>query len=97
MDEAVDPTAEEAYWRESYTREPCYRDGHTCDDYAPAYGLGIGSLVTDKYRDRSFDDIEGSLADAWDNYRGNSRRNWSEASPGARAAWARAQRDRGAG
>ena len=60
--ETVDPTAEEAYWRASYTREPYYRDGHTYDDYAPAYGLGIGSLVADKYRDRSFDDIEGSLA-----------------------------------
>ena len=86
VDETVDPTAEEAY----------YRDGHTYDDYAPAYGLGIGSLVADKYRDRSFDDIEGSLAEEWDIYRGNSRLNWTEASPAARAAWARAQRDRGA-
>ena len=94
--ETVDPTAEEAYWRESYTREPYYRDGHTHDDYAPAYGLGIGSLVADKYRDRSFDDIEGSLAEEWDIYRGNSRLNWTEASTAARAAWARAQRDRGA-
>ena len=68
--ETVDPTAEEAYWRESYTREPYYRDGHTYDDYAPAYGLGIGSLVADKYRDRSFDDIEGSLAEEWDISRG---------------------------
>ena len=96
VDETVDPTAEEAYWRESYTREPCYRDGHTYDDCAPAYGLGIGSLVADKYRDRSFDDIEGSLAEEWDIYRGNSRLNWTEASTAARAAWARAQRDRGA-
>ena len=94
--ETVDPTAEEASWRASYTREPYYRDGHTYDDYAPAYGLGIGSLVADKYRDRSFDDIEGSLAEEWDMYRGNSRLNWTEASPAARAAWARAQRDRGA-
>ena len=92
--ETVDPTAEEAYWRESYTREPCYRDGHTYDDCAPVYGLG--SLVADKYRDRSFDDIEGSLAEEWDIYRGNSRLNWTAASPAARAAWARAQRDRGA-
>ena len=27
--ETVDPTAEEAYWRASYTREPYYRDGPT--------------------------------------------------------------------
>lgn len=52
VDETVDPTAEEAFWRESYTREPCYRDGHTYEAYAPAYRLGIGSLVADKYRDR---------------------------------------------
>lgn len=94
--EAIDPTVEDAYWRDRYVSEPYYRDGYTYDDYAPAYGLGIGSLVADKYRDRSFDDIEGSLAEEWDMYRGNSRLNWTEASPAARAAWARAQRDRGA-
>ena len=93
--EAVDPTAEEAYWRDNYQNEPYYRKDLAFDDYAPAYGLGMGSLVSERYRDRSFEDIEGDLATEWDTYRGNSRLSWPEASPAARAAWARARRDVG--
>ena len=39
--EAVNPTAEEAHWRDNYTREPYYEQGRTFDDYAPAYRLGL--------------------------------------------------------
>src|SRR5215208_8342154 len=38
--EAINPTAEEAHWRENYTREPYYQQGRSFDDYAPAYRLG---------------------------------------------------------
>ena len=39
--EAVNPTAEEAHWRENYMREPYYQQGRSFDDYAPAYRLGV--------------------------------------------------------
>ena len=39
--EAVNPTAEEAHWRENYNREPYYEQGRSFDDYAPAYRLGL--------------------------------------------------------
>ena len=39
--EAVNPTAEEAHWRENYTREPYYEQGRSFDDYGPAYRLGL--------------------------------------------------------
>src|SRR5512133_3497715 len=32
--EAVNPTAEEAHWRENYVREPYYETGRSFDDYA---------------------------------------------------------------
>src|SRR5215208_311489 len=38
--EAANPTAEEAHWRENYSREPYYEQGRSFDDYAPAYRLG---------------------------------------------------------
>lgn len=38
--EAVNPTEEDAYWRESYQREPYYVGGRTYDQYRPAYELG---------------------------------------------------------
>ena len=94
--EAIDPTVEDAYWRDRYVSEPYYRDGYTYDDYAPAYGVGMGSTLAEKYRGRPFDEYEADLARHWDIYRGESRLTWPEASPAARAAWERAQRDRGA-
>src|SRR5262249_4301904 len=39
--EAVNPTAEEAFWRENYDKEPYYEQGRTFDDYGPAYRLGL--------------------------------------------------------
>ena len=38
--EAINPTAEEAYWRDQYTKEPYYQAGRSYEDYAPAYRLG---------------------------------------------------------
>ena len=34
--EIINPTAEEAYWCEQYTKEPYYEAGSNYDDYAPA-------------------------------------------------------------
>ncbi len=91
--EAYDPTDDDTYWRDAYRHEPYYRSGYTYDDYAPAYGLGLGSLVADQYRKRPYDEIEAELAREWDTHRGNSRLTWEEASQAARAAWTRARRD----
>lgn len=79
--EAIDPTVEDAYWRDRYVSEPYYRDGYTYDDYAPAYGVGMGSTLAEKYRGRPFDEYEADLARDWDIYRGESRLTWPEASP----------------
>lgn len=38
--EAVDPTGEDAYWREQHTTQPFAKKDHTYDDYAPAYRTG---------------------------------------------------------
>jgi hypothetical protein len=37
----VNPTAEEAFWRENYSKEPYYEQGRSFDDYSPAYRLGL--------------------------------------------------------
>ncbi len=39
--EAINPTAEEAHWRDNYTREPYYEQGRSFDDYGPAYMHGV--------------------------------------------------------
>ncbi len=89
--ESINPTAEEAYWREAYTDEPYYESDRTYDDYAPAYALGWNSRG--RYSD-DFDAAEQSLASGWDAQRGGSSLSWPQARHATRAAWDRIDRQR---
>src|SRR5688500_4518240 len=57
--EHFDPTAEDAYWRQNYEREPYYQKGMSYDDYSPAYQLGYESRS--RYAGRGFNDVEKDL------------------------------------
>lgn len=83
--EAIDPTVEEAYWRENYASRDYVSPGRSYDDYGPAYGYG----VREYQRDRSFEDLEPELAEGWPSARGQSTLGWGEASHAARDAWDR--------
>ncbi|MDR6214800.1 PA2169 family four-helix-bundle protein [Paracidovorax wautersii] len=85
--ESVNPTAEDAYWRESYQREPYYSGDRTYDEYRPAYELGWSSVG--RY-EGDFDTVEPHLARDWGQARGTSGLEWDEARPATRAAWERA-------
>ena len=41
--ESIDPTREDAHWRETYTTRPYVQTGSSFDDYGPAYGYGVNS------------------------------------------------------
>lgn len=86
----VNPTAEDAYWRDSYTLAPGYRDGYTYDDYGPAYRLGYDGYG--RYTGRTYDEVEPTLAREWDAIKGKSRLTWEEAKASTRAAWHRIER-----
>ncbi|MEJ6021835.1 ferritin-like domain-containing protein [Ramlibacter sp. PS4R-6] len=83
--EAIDPTVEEAHWRDNYDREPYYQPGRSYDDYAPAYRLGM----TGRGRYEDWDAAEPQLANEWDATRGSSSLDWDSAKPASRAAWHR--------
>ena len=85
--EHYDPTIEEAYWRDSFEREPYFQSGMTFDDYAPAYRLGGESRT--RFGTRNFEDVETDLASQYDDVRGGSRLEWDDAKEAARAAWNR--------
>jgi uncharacterized protein (TIGR02284 family) len=84
--ESVNPTAEEAYWRNNYTRETYYEAGRTYSDYGPAYELGWSYRA--RYGD-DFDNCESKLASDWENQRGVSKLSWPQARSASRAAWDR--------
>ena len=85
--EGVNPTAEEAYWRENHGRQPYAAAGRSYDDYAPAYEMGWSGRGT---RDTDFDSAEPLLASEWETRRGASGLAWADARSATRAAWDRA-------
>lgn len=89
--EAIDPTAEDAYWRDNYTREPYYQSGRTYDDYEPAYRAGYETYASSD-RPRTFEEVERDIEDAYNARRPREGITWDEARRPARAAWDRVDR-----
>ena len=92
--EAVNPSTEEAHWRENYTSEPYFEQGRSFDDYGPAYMHGVNGRLQ---HDTDWDSAEPRLASEWSNARVNSGLNWEQARPASRAAWDRVDTLRGGG
>ena len=85
--EGVNPTMEDAYWRENYAKERYVEAGRPYDDYGPAYEFGWTGRAQ---RGEDFDAVEPALADEWQTRRGASTLDWADARPATRAAWERA-------
>ncbi|MEK6259972.1 MAG: hypothetical protein AABP62_15230 [Planctomycetota bacterium] len=85
--ESIDPTAEEAFWRETYPSRPYYDSQTTYDEYAPAYRQGWESR--ERFKGRSFDEIEPELGRTWKNARSGSNLTWMQAKHAARDAYDR--------
>src|SRR2546427_137923 len=86
--EAVNPTVEDAYWRDAYQSEPYYVAGRSYEEYRPAYELGWNAAAA--RRDADFDAFDAEWERVWTTRRGASHLDWDQARPAARAAWARA-------
>jgi len=84
--EKIDPTVEDAYWRQNHNRQSFAGDSRY-SDYAPAYRVGY-----EGYRDygstgKTYDQVE---ADLRRRYESNSPRlGWENAKSATRAAWDR--------
>jgi hypothetical protein len=90
--ERVDPTGEEAYWREEWGSRQYAKRGFDYDnDYSPAYTYGAGAR--DLHRERVWDDsLEADLRAGWSKARGTSRLEWDDARAPVRDAWDRSDR-----
>lgn len=87
--ESIDPTAEDAYWRENYKSRPYYSSDTAYDEYAPAYRYGWESRS--RYGGRKFDDVESDLGSGWDRVKAKSRLGWEKAKYATRDAWDRVE------
>jgi hypothetical protein len=85
--EMIDPTVEEAYWRENYRARPYITTGAAFDDWGPAYMYGVDNYV--RYPGRTWDDVEPELGQEWQRSRGRSSLTWDHAKNATRDSWQR--------
>jgi hypothetical protein len=106
--EGIDPTLEDAYWRENHPAQPYAKENRTYDDYASAYRTGY----TGFRRDQSFEEREADLRRTYEEPlpkapagtqniassqnvtdHSSSRLSWEEVRQAARAAYQRLERE----
>ncbi len=85
--ESIDPTAEDAYWRDNYSDRPYVDSTLGYDEYRPAFGYGVSAYQ--KHAGRKFEDVEGDLSSGWNRARGKSSLEWAGARGATRDAWNR--------
>ena len=89
--EAVNPTAEEVFWRETYIREPYYVQGRAYEYYAPGFRAGWKGRV--RHDGRTFEQAEPELLAEYILTKSELDPDWQEIRPAARAAWDRVDRN----
>jgi hypothetical protein len=88
--EAVNPTDEDAYWRDNYRNRPYYSATNSYeDDYYPAYRYGWESRT--QHTGKKFDEVEGHLSSGWERAKGKSKLEWDKARHATRDAWDRVE------
>jgi hypothetical protein len=88
--ETVDPTVEDAYWRENYFKQPYIETGAAYEDYEPAFRTGYQGRM--RYADTPFEDAEIELQRDYEENRGDSPLTWEQARRATRDAWHRVER-----
>jgi len=102
--EAIDPTAEDAYWRENHPSQAFARD-RSYDDYAPAYRAGYEGYSKHYREGVRYEDVEPELRrdyetniiggtstiapSATESIGSRARLGWEEAKDATKAAWNR--------
>jgi hypothetical protein len=92
--EAVNPTAEEVFWRETYVREPYYVQGRAYEYYAPGFRAGWKGRVRND--GRTYEEAEPELLAEYILTKSELDPDWQEIRPAARAAWDRVDHNRNA-
>jgi hypothetical protein len=80
--EKIDPTREDAYWRENHARQG-WAAGRSYDEFSPAYRVGYEGYS--RYNGGTFEEREADLRRDYGNC--GCKLSWDEAKPAARAAW----------
>lgn len=86
--EAVNPTEEDAYWRENHGSQAYGRD-RSYDDYRDAYRTGYEGYGRYGTTGSGFEDYEDTLRTDYERTHVAGKLSWDQARPAAQAAWQR--------
>lgn len=87
MAEAIDPTAEEAYWSDTYNTRPYASANDSYDTFRPAYRYGVDAYG--QYQGKRFEEIEPTLQSEWEKSSSNTALPWNRARDAARDSYSR--------
>jgi hypothetical protein len=90
MAEANDPLGwndEDAYWRANYRTRPYATGGQAYESYEPGYRYGYEAA--NRYRDRTWSDVESDLSTEWESYDRRGESTWEQVKDAVRDAWDR--------
>lgn len=91
--EAVNPTREDAYWRENYATQPWVDRSTRYEDYEPAFRTGWEGYSKYAGSGKTYDQLEPELRTNYErNTSGRSSLEWEKAKSATRAAWHRVER-----
>lgn len=89
--EAVNPTVEDAYWRDNYTTQPWVERNRTYADYQPAFRTGYEGYARHGVTGKSYDEVESDLRKDYEKAKGKTELGWDKARAASRAAWQRVE------
>lgn len=82
--EKIDPTREDAYWRDNHARQP-FANKRSYDDLAPAYRVGYEGYGEYGVAGKTFEESEAELRRKYEGQ--NAKCGWNEARLASQAAW----------
>ena len=92
--EKIDPTREDAYWRENHVRQD-YARNRSYDDFAPAYRVGYEGYGQYGATGKSFEESEAELRRRYEQQQATL--TWEEARAASQAAWMKLGKNKPAG
>jgi hypothetical protein len=85
--ESIDPTIEDAYWRQNYPTRSYYVEGVLFEEYQPAYRYGY--QAAQKHKGKTWEETEADLELDWYRAKDKSSLTWDKAKHAVKDAWDR--------
>ena len=87
--EKIDPTVEDAYWRENYRTRGYVSENDKYETFQPAYRVGYEGRG--KYAGKTYSQVEADLQRDYEKCRGANCPGWDRAKLATRDAWDRVE------